>query len=99
MNIENAVMGAQVANDRALNILLKRALRDQKINKLGQSAVILSLLSACGGSGGSGGNTSSGTVIDGYISAARVFRDTNNDFELSGSEVSTLTNTLGVFPA
>ncbi len=39
----------------------------------------------------------SGTVIDGYVSGATVFRDANRDGALSTGEVAVLTNTAGRF--
>lgn len=70
-----------------------------------QSFTLLSILSACGG--GSGGTTpdpstpsgpsTSGRVIDGYISGARVFRDLDNDLEWDASEDSVLTDGTGAF--
>ena len=70
--------------------------------RLAQSAILLSLLSACGGGGrqsvsGSADTGTTGTVIDGYVSAARVFRDANGDFILSGAETSVTTNADGFF--
>ena len=52
-----------------------------------------------GGSDGSGGGTATttGFVIDGYISNATVFRDTNGNSVLDDGEVSTTTNAQGEF--
>ena len=63
----------------------------------------MSLLSACGGSKTSSGQNvsgetgTSGKVIDGYISGARVFRDIDADFTLSSSEVAVITNSAGSY--
>lgn len=71
--------------------------RDSAV-RLGESLILLSILSACGG--GRGGSESSGTsgkVIDGYIAGARVFRDANGNNRYDLGEDFSVTNGSGYF--
>ena len=72
----------------------------QSKTRLGESAILLSLLSACGGGGGSStpsSGGSSGHVIDGYVSGARVFRDANGNNRFDLGEDFTTTNARGFY--
>ena len=73
------------------------------------STLFLTLLSACGGGGGSSSAprdpilddgdsiSSSGKVIDGYISGARVFRDVNQNLSFDEFETYVTTNDSGEY--
>ncbi len=73
---------------------------------VGLGAVALAGAAAAGGSGGGGGGgggggnagtSTSGVVIDGYISGATVFGDANGNSVLDDGEASTTTDALGRF--
>ena len=63
------------------------------------SITLLSLtLFGCGGDApDTSGPNNSGTVLDGYLSSARVFLDCNNNGELDAGEISTLTDDKGQY--
>ena len=78
----------------------KRPKLENSLLSFGQQFWGLFLLSACGSGGGVSvqiSNGTTGTVIDGYISGARVFGDINNNKKLDSGESFVLTNSSGRF--
>ena len=90
----NSNLVSSIKPESDMEIFFKK---DKIVQRVNQSFFMLTLLSACGGGGTSPGSGSSGTVIDGYISGARVFRDSNNDLLINPGEHFVTTNSAGYF--
>ena len=67
------------------------------ITKAGTNSFSLSCGNASGSASVTGFRNSQGVVVDGYLSDATVFIDSNGNYQVDGSEVSTSSDTAGQF--
>ena len=67
------------------------------ISSVGPSSFALTCGNLSSSASVTGYRTVTGTIVDGYLSDALVFVDTNSNFEVDGSEVSTTSDSNGAF--